>query len=134
MMMSLGMFIFSLPTLAYQDLARRTDWRFSTTSRVGARAASQGVGPGEDRITLTGVLLPDVAGDMASIDTLRRMGDTLDAHRLVDGLGRQLGDWVIDSIDETQSNFFEDGVARKTDFKLDIHRVDDPVDYTALFS
>ena len=94
----------------------------------------QGVGPGEDRITLTGVLLPDVAGDMASIDTLRRMGDTLDAHRLVDGLGRQLGDWVIDSIDETQSNFFEDGVARKTDFKLDIHRVDDPVDYTALFS
>ena len=133
MMMSLGMFVFSLPTLAYQDLARRTDWRFSTTSRVGARAASQGVGPGDDRISLSGALLPDVAGDMASIETLRKMGDTLDAHRLVDGLGRVLGEWVIDSLDETQSVFFEDGVARKTDFTLEIRRVDDPVDYSALF-
>ena len=38
MMMSLGMFVFGLPTLAYQDMQRQTNWRHPGNSRVGTRA------------------------------------------------------------------------------------------------
>ncbi len=41
MLMSLGMFVFSLPTLAYQDMQRQTAWRHPSNSRVGSRAAHQ---------------------------------------------------------------------------------------------
>lgn len=126
MMMSLGMFVFSLPTLAYQDLARKTAWRHAESTRVGARAASQFVGPGADTITLGGLLVPDVAGTRASISELREMGDQGEAWPLVDGTGAVLGAWRIDDLSETQTIFFEDGVPRKTDFSLTITQVDEP--------
>ena len=60
MMMALGMFVFSLPTLAYQDLQRQTSWRHPSSSRVGSRPARQFTGAGDDTITLSGLLLPEL--------------------------------------------------------------------------
>ena len=39
MMMALGMFVFSLETLAYQEFQRQTDWRHGSTSRIGSTPA-----------------------------------------------------------------------------------------------
>lgn len=125
MMMSYGMFVFSLPTLAYQELARRTDWRHGATGRVGARPASQYIGPGADVLDLSGLLLPEVAGDPTALDTLREMGDLGDAWPLIDGTGRNHGAFVLDAVDERKEHFFEDGAARLTDFRISLHRVDD---------
>lgn len=125
MMMSLGMFGFSLPTAAYQELQRRTSWSHAETKRLGARPAGQFLGPGDDKITLSGVLFPEVAGDPAALDELRGMGDDGEAWPLVDGTGKVYGSFRIDSLDETQSVFFDDGVARKYDFALQLTRVDD---------
>ena len=58
MMLSLGMFVFSLHTLAYQEFQRQTEWRHASSSRIGAQPARQFVGRGDDAITLPGVLLP----------------------------------------------------------------------------
>ena len=124
MMLALGMFIFSLPTLAYQEFSRRTDWKHARSPRVGARDASQFTGPGADIISLRGFLAPEFAGDQTSLDTLREMAGSGDAYPLVDGSGRVYGAWVIDSIDEGQSLFFEDGRARRIDFSIDLHQVD----------
>ena len=41
MMMILGMFVFSLPTLAYHELQRQTEWKHASTARVGLRDAHQ---------------------------------------------------------------------------------------------
>ena len=76
MMMALGMFIFSLETLAYQEFQRQTEWRHGETSRIGTNPASQFLGRGQDTITLPGVLLPALAGTKLSLDTLRYMADT----------------------------------------------------------
>lgn len=76
MMLALGMFIFSLPTLAYQQLQRQTDWRHAANSRIGAQPARQYLGRGEDDITLPGVLLPELAGSMMSLDEIRAMANT----------------------------------------------------------
>lgn len=124
MMLSLGMFVFSLATLPYQDFSRRTDWKHARTARVGARDASQFTGPGSDTLQLKGYIAPEFAGDITSLDTLREMAGSGEAYPLVDGTGRVLGAWVIDSIDEGQSVFFADGTPRRIDFTIDLHQVD----------
>lgn len=125
MMMSLGQFVFSLPTLAYQQLQRVTEWRHAKNSRVGARAATQFVGLGDDAITLDGVLMPEVAGQYASLDTLRDMAGQGAAWPMVDGNGVVYGAWVILRMQETGTLFFKDGTPRKKQFTIELLRVDD---------
>ena len=125
MMMALGMFVFSLETLAYQEFQRQTDWRHGSTSRIGTNPARQYLGRGDDSITLPGVLLPALAGSPLSLDTLRMMADTGKAWPLVEGTGRILGIWVIEDISETRTLFFRDGAARRIEFTLKLARIDD---------
>ncbi|MDF0732334.1 phage tail protein [Pseudomonas entomophila] len=125
MMMALGSFIFGLPTLVYQELQRSTDWRHSSTSRIGTNPASQFLGRGDDTITLPGTLLPGLVGSPLSLDLLRRMADTGKAWPLIGGTGRIYGVWVITSISETQQIFFEDGTPRRYEFTINLKRIDD---------
>jgi phage protein U len=125
MMMALGMFVFSLDTLAYQEFQRQTNWRHSDTSRIGTNPASQFLGRGEDSITLSGLLYPGLAGSPLSLDTLRAMGDTGKAWPLVEGTGKLYGAWAILSLDDNRSLPFRDGAARKIDFTLKLKRIDD---------
>lgn len=125
MMMTLGMFVFGLPTLAYQELQRTTEWRHASTSRIGTNPASQFLGRGEDTITLPGTLLPGLVGSPLSLDVLRKMADTGKAWPLIGGTGRIYGTWVITSISETQQVFFEDGTPRRYEFTINLKRIDD---------
>jgi phage protein U len=125
MMMSLGMFIFSLETLAYQELQRQTEWRHGSTSRIGTNPARQFLGRGEDSISMPGILLPALAGTTLSLDTLRAMADTGKAWPLIEGTGRILGIWVIENISETKTLFFQDGAARRIEFTIALKRIDD---------
>jgi phage protein U len=125
MLMALGQFVFQLPTLAYHELQRSTEWRHAANSRVGARDALQFIGPGEDTITLSGTLVPEIAGTLDSLRQLRAMAEAGDAYALVDGTGRVMGAWVITSLNETGSAFVDVGVARKTDFTLTLKHADD---------
>lgn len=125
MMMALGQFVFSLSTLAYQEFQRQTDWRHGSTSRIGARPARQFLGPGDDSITLPGVLLPELTGGRPSLDEIREMADTGKAWVLVEGTGRIYGLWAIESLSETHSLFFADGTARRIEFSLVLKRIDD---------
>lgn len=125
MMMALGVFIFGLPTLAYQELQRSTEWRHGSTSRIGTNPASQFLGRGEDTISLPGTMLPGLAGSPISLDVLRKMADTGKAWPLIGGTGRIYGIWVITSISETQQIFFEDGTPRRYEFTISLKRIDD---------
>lgn len=125
MLMSLGQFVFQLQDLAYSELARATAWRHASTSRVGARPARQYVGPGEDTITLSGVLVPEVAGTLQSLATLRAMADAGDAYAMVDGAGRIFGAWVIERMEEGASALTQEGIARRTSFTVTLQRTDD---------
>ena len=126
MMMSLGQFVFSLSTLAYQELQRRTSWKHASTSRVGGRNARQYTGQGDDTITLTGWFAPDQGiGKLASLTELRTMADEGDAYALVDGTGTVYGAFVIEGLDEGQSLHQKDGTPRRVEFTLNLTRVDD---------
>ncbi|WP_104097564.1 phage tail protein [Stutzerimonas kunmingensis] len=125
MMMALGMFVFSLETLAYQEFQRQTEWRHGSTNRIGTNPARQYLGRGDDSITLPGVLLPALAGTQLSLDALRTMADTGKAWPLVEGTGKIYGTWIIESLSETRTLFFRDGQARRIEFTLSLKRIDD---------
>lgn len=125
MMMSLGQFVFSLTTLAYQDLQRQTSWRHAANSRVGARPARQFLGPGDDTITLSGMVAMEFTNGAASIDEIRTMADTGKAWPLVDGAGYVYGQWVIEGLTTTNTLFLANGVPRRVEFQISLTRVDD---------
>lgn len=126
MLMALGQFVFGLQTVAFTSLQRQTAWRHAQTSRVGARAASQFVGPGEDTITLPGVILPEF-GTRMSLDELHSLADAGQPLALVDGEGRVYGQWVITEKSETASHFGRTGEPLRIEFSLTLRRVDDNV-------
>ncbi|AOK57810.1 phage tail protein [Burkholderia ubonensis] len=128
MMMSLDQFVFSLATAPYRDLRRDRTWKHSTTSRIGVRNASQFTGAGDDTITLSGMVAPENGiGEIASIETLARMGDVGDAYVLVDGNGYVYGAYIIDSLNITGTYHTKEGVPRRIEFTLTLKRVDDGV-------
>ncbi|QKV52377.1 phage tail protein [Comamonas antarctica] len=125
MQLCLGLFVFGLDTASYQDLQRRTSWKHPTQARAGARDASQFMGAGEDTISLRGSIVPEFAGDVASLDELRRMANTGHAWALVEGSGTVYGAFVITELEETKTLFFVDGTPRKVEFSLNLRRVDE---------
>lgn len=115
--MILGMFPFSIPTAAYQQLQRSTNWRHPSNSRVGDLPAYQFLGRGEDTISLEGSIVPEFGSQM-SITALRTMGDTGKAFPLISGTGKVLGLYLINDLQETQTIFFKNGLPRKIEFSL----------------
>jgi phage protein U len=130
-MLCLGLFVFALDTLSYQELQRRSSWKHSSQPLVGARNASQYLGPGDDIITLNGIVVPEFAGIAASLSVLRLMADQGAAWVLVEGTGTIYGAFVITELQETKTLFFEDGEARRIEFTLTLQRVDQDAQETA---
>ncbi len=60
MMMVLGLYVFMLRTVPYQELQYQRSWRHAANSRVNRRPSTQFLGPDNDPLTLSGVLLPEV--------------------------------------------------------------------------
>ncbi|MET3389975.1 phage protein U [Variovorax sp. 1140] len=123
-MLCLGLFVFMLDTMSYQELQRRSSWKHASQPLVGARNASQYLGPGDDIITLNGIVVPEFAGTAASLSVLRFMADQGAAWVLVEGTGTIYGAFVITELQETRTLFFETGEARRIEFTLTLQRVD----------
>jgi len=125
MMMSYGTFVFSLSTVAYDQLQRQMTWRHARTARVGARPATQFLGVDEDTITLQGSISAELADDLHGLDDLRDLASEGMPQALVEGTGRVYGSYVIEGIKETRKELFADGTPRLIDFQLDLLCVDD---------
>lgn len=122
MLMILGDFAFSLRSASPAEINRTTEWRQPSTSRVNNDPLSQFTGRGNDQITVSGTLYPQITGGPASLDRLRDMGDSGSAWWLVSGNGMVLGTWTITRLTEGRKKLFEDGTARQIDFTLEIKR------------
>lgn len=125
MLMALGQFVFSLDTLAYQELKRSNTWRHPSNSRVGARPARQFVGVGDETFALSGWIAPGQLGDYGSLDEMRAMGDSGQAFALVSGNGEVFGQFVLESLNETGTLHDRYGYPSKVTFDLQLVRVDD---------
>jgi len=123
MLAALGMFVFDADNTLFEELQRSRSWRHGRTDRFGVLPASQFLGPGEDKITLTGRLVPELAGSYSAIEKLVAMADTGEAHQLADGEGKIFGAFTIEGIDETHQSLLDNGRARLIDFTITLQRV-----------
>ncbi|AWK40035.1 phage tail protein [Photorhabdus laumondii subsp. laumondii] len=124
MMAALGLFVFMLKTTPYQSMQHQQSWRHAFNSRIGIRPAWQFLGPGNDTMTLSGSLYPEITGGRLSLTVLQVMADSGKAWSFIDGSGTVYGMFVIESIDQTKTEFMSNGSARKIDFTLTLRRVD----------
>jgi phage protein U len=125
MLAALGLFVFDTDTVLFDSMERQRSWRHPRMDRLGARASAQFVGPGDDRISLPGTLVPEICGSYSSLDTLAEMADAGDAYPLVNGAGFILGYYTIESLNERHSNLIFDGYARMVEFQIELMRVAD---------
>lgn len=125
MLMAFGQFVFSLDTLAFQELKRSNSWRHPSNSRVGARPARQFVGVGDEGFAISGWIAPGQLGDYRSLDELRAMGDSGQAFAMVSGEGEVFGQFVLENLNETGTLHDRYGHPSKVSFDLQLARVDD---------
>lgn len=125
MMMALGYFVFARITLSPQQMQHNRRWRHPQTSRIGARPASQYLGPDAENITIGGVLYPEITGGPLSLAVVEKMADTGKPYPLIDGSGNFFGLFVIEAIATTRSDMHANGQARRIEFTIDLLRKED---------
>lgn len=118
-------YTFNLDTAAFDELRRSTEFRWASQERLGRRPAQQGVGMGDEKITLKGVIFPGFKGGLKQLDTLRTLGAQLQPLTLTTGYGDVLGKWCLKSVDEEQSSLMAGGIPRKQAFTLEFVRYGD---------
>lgn len=125
--MKLGGFTFSIDTAAYQSLSRNSEYRWASQNRIGTNPALQNIGTGSETINLQGVVFAAHRGGTGQLDDMRREAAKRQPLILVDGRGLVHGRWVIERVEEEQSNFAQAGVARRQQFRLQLRKYDDGV-------
>lgn len=121
-MMQLGTFQFSINTAAYQEFRRRSEYRWPSQDRFGKYPALQFTGRGEETISLQGVIYPEFRGGFDQVTSMRTMASEGQPLLLIDGHGKLLGYWVIESVEDGQSVFAAFGDARKIEFTLQLRK------------
>jgi phage protein U len=73
-----------------------------------------------------GVLHHEITGHSLDIETLRDMAARGEPYLMLDENGYLRDWWFIESVEETGSEFFQDGRPRKIEFSLQLKRDDRP--------
>lgn len=124
MMMVFGMFVFMLRTTPYQQLQHSQEWRHVKNERVNQSASWQYIGAGDDNITLSGVLYPEITGGNLSLSALETVGYAGRPWPLIEGTGRIYGMYVLTRLERGKSEFDRFGNPKKIEFTLSLSRVD----------
>lgn len=118
-------FYFNLDTAAFDELRRKTSFRWAAQERLTRRSAQQAVGIGDERLTLKGAIFPSFRGGLGQLDTLRSIGGQLQPLGLTTGYGQVLGNWCLTDIEEEQPTLLQGGIPRKQAFTLEFTRYGD---------
>ncbi|WP_339425282.1 phage tail protein [Pseudomonas proteolytica] len=118
-------FYFNLDTAAFDELRRQTEFRWASQERLSRRPAQQGVGMGEEKLSLKGAIFPTFKGGLKQLDTLRSIGAKLLPLNLTTGYGFVLGTWCLRSLEEEQGALLAGGIPRKQTFNLEFTRYGD---------
>ena len=125
MMMIYGMFVFQLSTLPHQQIQQSRNWRHVKNERINRSASWQYIGAGDDTITLSGLLYPEITGGEVSLTALTSQAYVGRPWPLIDGVGQIYGMYVITGLNTTRSELDRYGRARKIVFTVTFERVDE---------
>jgi len=123
-LLQIGKFQFSMETAAYDELVRKTSYRWAAIERFGKAPAQQFVGLGEDSIELKGTVYPHWRGGLYQVDDMRAVGAEGKPQRMVAmpaiNLGVDMGLWVIKGVEEIQSAIRPGGRPGKQRFRMSL--------------
>ncbi|UAA38226.1 phage tail protein [Paraneptunicella aestuarii] len=122
MMMLLGQYHFSVDTAAYQSKSRTTSYRWGKQERLAVDPGLQFVGPGDDSISIEGVVYPHYKGGLAQLERMREEAGKGRSLLLIEGTGTILGRWVIESISENQTEFTKFGTPKRVNFTMSLSK------------
>ena len=112
-------YYFNLDTAAFDELTRKTAFRWAGQERLTREIAQQAVGQGEDKLTIKGAIFPLFRGGIGQLNELRAIGRRLQALTLTTGYGEVLGTWCLLNVDEEQGALLAGGIPRKQSFSLE---------------
>ena len=121
-MLALGDYRFSVSSAAYQELSHSAEYRWAAQPRLGRLPARQYLGPGEESITLNGVIHPGYKGGLGQLDSMRAESAKGEPLNMSEGGGRIWGLWVIMRVEETRRVLDADGAPRRIEFRLQLVR------------
>ncbi len=119
-LLTLGGYPFQIDRAAYDELRRRTDYRWAEIDRMGAGPLLQAIGPGRDEIELSGTVFPHWKGGLWQIDALRALQALGQPLQLVASWSgpNVLGYWVILGVEEEQGTLIANGAPLRQDFRV----------------
>lgn len=130
-MIMLGPIRFSVDQAAYQQLQRTTNYTWASQTPLGhpilkylgiGGPKRQYISPGEDSISLNGTMYPQVTGGPSELTLMRLSAGIGIPLPLINASGWIAGFWIIESINETNTEFLDNGKARKIEFSLSLKR------------
>ena len=125
MMLSLGDFQFGIDAAAYAELSLKAEYPWAKVDRLQNTPQHQAMGLEVRSISLRGTVFPSYReAGLSQIEALREAAAEMKPQPLMAGNGRYLGRWVVKSISQTDSVFFEDGAAQKQEFTMEMERFD----------
>ena len=125
MMLSLGDFQFGIDAAAYAELSLKAEYPWAKVDRLQNTPQHQAMGLEVRSISLRGTVCPSYReAGLSQIEALREAAAEMKPQPLMAGNGRYLGRWVVKSISQTDSVFFEDGAAQKQEFTMEMERFD----------
>ena len=123
-MLRLGSFNFALNMAVFQEMHRSSEYRWPGQDRFGQLPALQYTGPGEETMTLPGVIYPEWRGSANAMGMLRDLAAHGQPQLLIDAQGQLYGRWVITQVDETRSTFGAFAMPKKIEFSVTLKRFD----------
>lgn len=122
-LLGVGPYRFQIAGLNYQDVERTFDFRWQAQDRIGRRPAQQFLGPGEETVSLRGVIYPKdprLGNGFAQLEDMRREAMRGVPRGVASNLGRYYGQWCIKSIRDTQTFFDRNGEPRRVEFSIEM--------------
>ncbi|MCO7190245.1 MULTISPECIES: phage tail protein [Pseudoalteromonas] len=133
-MMQLGDYKFSVSTAAFNKLKYDTQYRWKSLDAPTNKNSPlmQFIGVGEQTLDLEGTIFPQIVENgLKQLDYMRdeaakgqplTLGYVEESGKTNPSVGRVLGKWVISSISETRTLFFNDGIPREIQFSMRLSR------------
>jgi phage protein U len=130
MMLQLGSFQFSTSTACFADLQRAASWEWAEQGKYQQSPDLHFTGSGAETIAISCTQLMRYNSPLKSGETqaglLRAEAAKGKPMQLVAADGRNLGQWAVVSVAETQSQFIRDGSPQKSTFDLQLKYTGQP--------
>jgi phage protein U len=123
-LMAYGPFTFSLTTFSYEELKRRAEARIESVKIIGTRPSLHKSGLEVEKVDLKCGFCPrhiDGNRGLYQVSSLRAslgLSYPILGNRI--GIGDVLGSWVLNSVEETHTEIFVDGIGQVVQVDLEL--------------